>query len=79
MKTETGPWDSAEFLDSPEAILACLNAEFEGGDPDRIALALNNAARAKGVARGRLTAESDIASVVRTLKNLGLELTVKAA
>jgi len=79
MGTETRRWDSAESLDSLEAILACLEAVFEDGDPEAIALALNNLARAKRLVQAPLTAQSDIASVIVTLKALGLELTVKAA
>lgn len=79
MGIETTPWDRAEFLDSPEAILAYLEAVFEGGDPELIALALSNLARAKGLAQDALTAQSDIASVIATLKALGLEFTIKAA
>ena len=38
MGIETRPWDTAEFLDSPEAILASLVAAFEDGDPGLIVL-----------------------------------------
>ena len=79
MGIETSRWDTAEFLDSPEAILAYLEAVFEDGDPELIALALNNVARAKGLAQDALTAHSDITSVIGILKALGLELTAKAA
>ena len=79
MGIETTPWDPAEFLDSPEAILAYLEAVFEDGAPGLIALALNDLARAKGLTQDALTAQSDIASVIATLRALGLELTVKAA
>lgn len=79
MGIETTPWDAADLLDSPEAILAYLESVFEDGDPGLIALALNNVARAKGLARAALTAQSDIASVIRTLKAFGFELTAKAA
>ncbi|HEX8124514.1 MAG TPA: transcriptional regulator [Allosphingosinicella sp.] len=79
MGIETSRWDTAEFLDSREAILAYLEAVFEDGDPELIALALNNVARAKGLANDALTAQSNIASVIATLKALGLELTAKAA
>lgn len=79
MGIETSRWDTAEFLDSREAILAYLEAVFEDGDPDLIALALNNVARAKGLPHDALTAQSDITSVVATLKALGLELTPRAA
>lgn len=79
MGIETSRWDTAEFLESREATLAYLAAVFEDGDPELIALALNNVARAKGLARVALTAHSDITSVIATLKALGLELTAKAA
>ena len=79
MGIETKRWDTADFLDSPEAVLAYVEAVFEDGDPKLIALALNNVARAKGIPHDALTAQSDIASVIRTLKALGLELTARAA
>ena len=79
MGIETRPWDAAEFLDSKEAMLAYLEAVFEDGDPELIAAALNDVARAKGLDRDALTPQSDITSVIGTLKALGLELTAKAA
>ena len=79
MGIETTPWKTAEFLDSTEAILAYLEAVFEDGDPGLIALALNNIAEARGIEQKALTGGSDLASVIRTLKTLGLELTAKAA
>ena len=79
MGIETSRWDTADFLDSPDAILAYVEAVFEDGDPELIVLALNNVARAKGLAHDALTAQSDIASVIATLRALGLELTAKAA
>jgi probable addiction module antidote protein len=71
--------DTADPLDSHEAILAYLEAVFEDGDPELIAAALNDVSRAKGLAQDALTAQSDITSVIGTLKALGLELTAKAA
>jgi hypothetical protein len=79
MGIETRPWDAADHLDSKETILAYLEAVFEDGDPALIAAALNDVARAKGLGDERLTPQSDIAAVIRTLKGLGLELTAKAA
>lgn len=80
MAIETRPWDAAEHLDSKEMILAYLEAVFEDGDPALIAAALNDVARAKGVAQDpALTSDTDISAVIRTLKSLGLELTAKAA
>lgn len=51
---------------------------FEDGDSELIALALNNVAGARGLPHDAPTAQSDISSVIRTLKSLGLELTAKA-
>jgi DNA-binding phage protein len=80
MGLETKPWDAANHLDSKEAILAYLEAVFEDGDPALIAAALNDVARAKGIASDpALTSDMDITSVIRTLKALGMELTAKAA
>lgn len=79
MGSDTRRRDAAEFLDTREAILAYLEAVFEDGAPGLVALALNAVARAKGLAQDALTAQSDIASVIGTLKTLGLELTARAA
>ena len=80
MGIETTRWDAADHLDSKEAFLAYLEAVFEDGDPALITAALNDVARAKGVTSDPvLSADSDISSVIRTLKALGLELTAKAA
>ncbi|HEX8262746.1 MAG TPA: transcriptional regulator [Allosphingosinicella sp.] len=79
MGIETRAWDAADHLDSKETILAYLEAAFEDGDPELIAAALNDIARAKGLPHDALTAQSDIGSVMVTLKALGLELTAKAA
>jgi hypothetical protein len=40
----------------------------EDGDPELIALALDDVARAKGLAHDALSAQSDTASVIRTLQ-----------
>jgi DNA-binding phage protein len=80
MGLETKPWDAADYLDSKESILAYLEAVFEDGDPALIAAALNDVARAKGLASDpALTSDTDISSIIRTLKALGWELTTKAA
>jgi probable addiction module antidote protein len=48
---ETTKWDGAEYLDTPEAIAAYLEAAFEDGDPQVITHALGNIARAKGISQ----------------------------
>lgn len=80
MGLETTRWDPADHLDSVEAVLAYLEAVFEDGNPELIAAALNDVARARGLegAPG-MDASVGLDEVIRTLKALGLELTAKAA
>ncbi|MDP3675011.1 MAG: transcriptional regulator [Novosphingobium sp.] len=80
MGIETTRWDAADHLDSVEAVLAYLEAVFEDGNPELIAAALNDVARARGMpgAPG-LDASVGLGEVIRMLKALGLELTAKAA
>jgi probable addiction module antidote protein len=49
MTLVTKPYDSADYLDSEEAIIAYLKAAFEEGDADDIRAALNAVARARGM------------------------------
>ena len=51
MAIETTKWDGAEYLDTPEAIAAYLEAAFEDGDPQVITHALGNVARSKGISQ----------------------------
>lgn len=80
MAIETLAWDAADHLDSEEIILAYLEAVFEDGDPQLISAALANIARARG---RHATVDNDaganVATLIRTMKSLGLELTAKAA
>ena len=46
---KTKPFDTAEHLDTPEVIAEYLNLALESGDPDQIAMAIGNVARAKGM------------------------------
>ena len=94
MALETIPYDSADFLDSPDAIAAYIEAAFEDGDPAVITHALGVVARAKGMsdlARSAgvtrealykaLTAEGDpkLSTFIGVLKALGLRITARAA
>lgn len=45
----TKPWDATEFLDSPQAIAAYVEAAFEDGDPALIAAVIGDVARARGM------------------------------
>ena len=91
---KTHPYDSAEFLDSAEAISAYLEAAFEEKDPAFITHALGVVARAKGMSdvakKAGLTRESlykalsaegnpEFATVLRVLNALDLKFAVKAA
>lgn len=51
MTLETQLYDSAEFLDSGEAIAAYLEEAFDSQDPSFIAHALGVVARARGMSR----------------------------
>ena len=80
MALETLPWDAADHLDSEAMILAYLEAAFEDGDPELIATALNNVARAQGRnGASDLLPSADIGTLIRTVKSLVLELAEKAA
>jgi probable addiction module antidote protein len=48
---KTTVWDPAEYLSSPEAVAAYLEAAFEDGDPALIATALGDVARAQGMSQ----------------------------
>jgi probable addiction module antidote protein len=89
MAIKTTPYDSAEYLDSDEAIAAYIDEALESADPSHIAHALGVVARAKGmteiaraagVSREHLyralkeTGNPELATVVSVLKALGLRL-----
>jgi probable addiction module antidote protein len=94
MPLETTPWDSAEYLDTPEAIAAYLEAAFEDGDPRVIAHALGDVARSKGMSKvaeqagvtrealyKALSDKGDprLTTLLGVMKALGLKLTAQAA
>jgi probable addiction module antidote protein len=94
MALETTLYDSADYLDSPEAIAAYIEAAFEDGEPALITHALGVVARAKGMSQlardagvtrealyKALTSEGDpkLSTFIGVLKALGMRLTAKAA
>lgn len=94
MTIETTKWDGADFLDTPEAIAAYLEAAFEDGDPKVITHALGNIARAKGISQvakdadmsraglyKALSADGDprLTTLLGVLKSLGLSVSVHPA
>jgi probable addiction module antidote protein len=91
-KTKTRPYDSAEYLDTPDAIAEYLTAALETNDPSFIAAAIGTAARARGmstVAReAGLSRENlyrslngetkpELDTIVRVLSALGVQLSAK--
>jgi probable addiction module antidote protein len=48
-RIKTRPYDSAEYLDTPEAIAEYLTDALEDDDPGFIAKAIGTAARARGM------------------------------
>ena len=93
MALETQPYDSADYLKTPQDIAAYLEAAFEDGDPALITHALGVVARTEGmteVARqAGLTRASlykalsadghpEFATVLKVLRVLGLKMTVAA-
>jgi probable addiction module antidote protein len=94
MALETTPYDSADYLNSPDDIAAYLEAAFEDGDPTLITHALGVVARAKGMSQlakdagvtrealyKALTADGDpkLSTFVGVMKALGMRLTARAA
>jgi probable addiction module antidote protein len=51
MAVKTSQWDPSEYLDSPKAIAAYLDAAFDDGDPALVAAALGDIARAIGMSQ----------------------------
>ena len=51
MKLKTKKYDVANYLDSDEMIAVYLDAAFESGDTSRIAEALGDVARARGMTK----------------------------
>ena len=93
-KVKTYPYDSAEYLDSAEAISVYLEEAFKTEDPAFISFALGTVARAKGMAEvarktglsreslyKALSAEGnpEFATILKVMKALDLKITASAA
>lgn len=94
MAVETSLWDPTEILSSDEAIEAYLEAAFEDGDPNLVAMALGNIAKAKGMTHvakaAGITREAlykalsekgdpKLSTLLGVMKALGLRFTVTTA
>lgn len=88
-KVKTRPWNASGYLNSPQDIVAYLEAAFEDGDPQLIVAALGDVARSKGMTAiaaqtgvGReslykalsLGGNPAFATVSRVLETLGMRL-----
>ena len=88
-KTQTRPWDAADYLETDEDIVVYLKAAFDDGDPGLIAAALGDVAKARGMTRvaakaglGReslykalsLNGNPEFATVLKVMQALGLRL-----
>ncbi len=94
MPLKTTRYDSADYLNSDEAILAYLEEALDTDDPAFIAQALGTVARARGMTQvakdAGLSRESlykalsadgnpEFSTVIRVMKALGLKLSVANA
>jgi probable addiction module antidote protein len=86
-KIKTTRWDTASYLKSDRDIAYHLEAVFEDGDPELIAHALGDVARAKRMTKiaqaaglSELSANGGqrLATVLKVLQALGLKLKVAA-
>jgi probable addiction module antidote protein len=87
---KTRTWDAASALDTPERIVLYLEAAFEEADPQLIAAAIGDVARARGMTQlakdTGLTREAlyralseqgnpELSTVLKVLGALGIKLT----
>jgi|ERR1039458_1263301 probable addiction module antidote protein len=92
-KTKTSLFDSADYLDSTEAINAYMEEALETDDPAFIAQALGTIARSRGMSqiakKAGLSRESlykalstdgnpEFGTVIRVMQALGLKLSITA-
>ncbi len=90
-KSKTSPYDSAEYLDSNEAIKAYMEEALETDDPVFIARALGTIARARGMSqiakKAGLSRESlykalstegnpEFGTIIRVMQALGLKFSI---
>ncbi|MGQ0595490.1 MAG: addiction module antidote protein [Gammaproteobacteria bacterium] len=88
-KTETRPWDAAEYLRDSDDMVAYLEAALEDGDPTLVTHVLGDIARAKGMSQlardtglGReslykalsVGGNPEFATVLKVIRALGLRL-----
>jgi probable addiction module antidote protein len=94
MTIDLKPYDTADYLNSPDEMIAYIDAVLEDGEPALITHALGIVARAKGMTQlardagvtrealyKALTADGDpkLSTFVGVMKALGMRLSAKAA
>lgn len=94
MTIETAPFDAAEYLSDDETIAEYLAAALDDPNPDMLLVAIGNVARARGMTQlaqdaglGRESlykalrpgAQPRYDTVVRVLRALGIQITVRKA
>ena len=92
-KTTTTPWDPASHLSTVDDVAAYLEAALQDGDPQLVAAALGDIAKAKGMSQiahnaglGReslykslsSSGNPELATVLKVISALGLQLHVSA-
>ena len=89
-KLKTLPWDPAQHIETEEDMALSLSVALEDDDPRLLLATLNDIARAKqsidgARSAGRLADElpldgkTDIATVLKAVRELGLQLHAKVA
>ena len=93
MPLETTQWDPVEHIRSPEDERAYIEAAFEDGDPNLIAAAIGDVARARGMAQiardagisreamyksFRAGGNPTLDTIARVTRVLGLQLLVRS-
>lgn len=79
MPLETFPWDIADHIKTPEDMIRYIEIAFEDGDPEDLAFAIQDVARLRGIELEGTAKHSELDSLLKVMKALGLELARKAA
>jgi len=76
MTLETLVWDPVNYLTTPKALAAYIEAAFDDGDPALIAAALGDVARARGIPAPAMTpgGEAPLSALLEVTKALGIKI-----
>jgi probable addiction module antidote protein len=70
-KIKITPYDTADYLETPESVIEYLNVVFADGDPKLIATALGNVARSKGMSEIAKKTNLDRSGLYKSLSKEG--------